>query len=116
LRNSSERRARNHYALRFYRILDTNVWSGGYELDLVARRGNTLVFVEVKGKGGAGFGDPLEMVTAEKVRRIVRAADAWLHANPAHARCAQRFDVVVDRAGRLERVTDAFSRSSAAFR
>jgi putative endonuclease len=108
LRNSSERRARNHYALRFYRILGTNVWSGGYELDLVARRGNTLAFVEVKGKSGDGFGDPLEMVTPEKVRRIRQAASAWLAAHPEHAGCAIRFDVVAERSGRLERLTSAF--------
>jgi putative endonuclease len=108
LRNSSERRARNHYALRAYRILGTNVWSGGYELDLVVRRGNTVAFVEVKGKSGAGFGDPLEMVTPEKVRRIRHAASAWLAAHPEHGRCTVRFDVVAERGRALERLTDAF--------
>src|SRR4051794_32524861 len=78
LRNSSELRARRHYCLRAYRILGENVWIGGYELDLVVRRGTTLVFCEVKGKFGDGFGDPLEMVDAEKVRRVRRAASVWL--------------------------------------
>src|SRR5713226_8834076 len=66
MRNSSERKARRHYRLRGYRILGTNVWIGGYEIDLVVRRGRALVFCEVKGKSGDGYGDPLEMVTAEK--------------------------------------------------
>ena len=57
-----ERRAARHYRLRGYRILGANVWAGGYELDLIARRGRRLVFCEVKGKSGPGFGDPLEMV------------------------------------------------------
>jgi len=108
LRNSSERRARNHYALRLYRILGTNVWAGGYELDLVVRRGRTLAFVEVKGKSGDGFGDPLAMVTPEKVRRIRQAAAAWLAQHPEHRGCRVRFDVVAERAGRLERVAKAF--------
>ena len=108
MRNSSELRARRHYRLRAYRILGENVWIGGYELDLVVRRGTTLVFCEVKGKSGEEFGDPLEMVDAEKVRRLRRAAAAWLAAHPEHARCTVRFDVVADRAGRLERVAAAF--------
>jgi putative endonuclease len=108
MRHSSELRARRHYRLRAYRILGTNVWSGGYELDLIVRRGRTLVFCEVKSKRGTGFGDPLEMVTAEKVRRIRRAAAAWLAANPAHGCCVVRFDVVTERAGKLERLAQAF--------
>jgi putative endonuclease len=108
LRNSSELRARRHYRLRAYRILGENVWIGGYELDLVVRRGTSLVFCEVKGKSGVGFGDPLEMVTAEKMRRLRRAASAWLAAHPEHAHCTVRFDVVAERAGKLERLTAAF--------
>lgn len=108
MRNSTELRARRHYRLRGYRILGSNVWIAGNELDLVVRRGSALVFCEVKGKAGDGFGDPLEMVTAEKVRRIRRAASAWRAAHPEHGGCDVRFDVVVERAGKLERVANAF--------
>src|SRR5438067_3251055 len=108
MRNSSELKARRHYRLRAYRILGENVWSGGYELDLIVRRGRALVFCEVKGKSGTGFGDPLEMVTPEKVRRLRQAATAWLAAHPEHAVCEPRFDVVAERSGKLERVARAF--------
>ena len=108
MRNSTESRARRHYRLRGYRILGENVWSGGYELDLVVRRGRTVVFCEVKGKSGTRFGDPLEMVTTEKVRRVRRAAVAWLAANPEHGGCEIRFDVVAERGRKLERLAQAF--------
>ena len=108
MRNSSELRARRHYRLRAYRILGENVWIGGYELDLVVRRGTTVVFCEVKGKSGDGFGDPLEMVNAEKVRRLRRAASAWLASHPECAGLEARFDVVAVREGRLARLTNAF--------
>ena len=75
---------------------------------MIARRGGTVVFCEVKSKGGPGFGDPLEMVTEEKVRRVRRAAEAWLAAHPECAELTVRFDVVVERGGRLERVRAAF--------
>ena len=104
----AERRAVWHYRLRGYRVLGTNVWIGGYELDLVLRRGRTLVFCEVKAKSSAELGDPLEMVTAEKVRRLRQAAETWLAANPQARDCELRFDVAAERTGKLEIVADAF--------
>jgi putative endonuclease len=96
------------YRLRGYRVLDENAWAGGYELDLVLRRGRTLVFCEVKAKSGPGRGDPLEMVTEEKVRRLRRAGAAWLAAHAEHAGCEVRFDVAAEREGRVELVANAF--------
>jgi len=97
-----------HYRLRGYRVLATNVWIGGYELDLVLRRGRALVFCEVKSKGGDERGDPLEMVTDEKARRLRQAGGAWLAANRDAAGCEVRFDVAAERQGKLHVVADAF--------
>jgi len=96
------------YRLRGWKILGANVWAGGYELDLIARRGRQLRFVEVKEKRGPRYGDPLEAVSAEKERRIRRAAETWLAARPELDGLAVGFDVVAVRAGRLERLADAF--------
>jgi putative endonuclease len=108
LRNSSELRARRHYRLRCYRILGENVWIGGYELDLVVRRGRKIAFVEVKSKTAERFGDPLEMVGPEKQRRIRRAAEAWLAQHPELAGLEASFEVVAVRGDRLERLREAF--------
>jgi len=107
-RNAAERRAARWYRLRAYRVLDTNVWLAGGELDVVARRGQTLVFCEVKSKSGPGFGDPLEMVTPEKQRRLHRAAEAWLAEHPEARSLSLAFDVIALRDGRLRRVGQAF--------
>jgi putative endonuclease len=101
---AGERLAALHYLLRGYRILGRNVWAGGHELDLVVRRGRRLVFVEVKRKRGAGFGDPLEMVGAEKRRRVRRAAEAWLVAHPEASPLELSFEVAAVRGRRVERV------------
>jgi putative endonuclease len=85
-----------------------NAWAGRNELDVVARRGRRLVFCEVKAKTGERWGDPLEMVGPEKQRRVRRAAEAWLAARPELAGLEVRFDVIVERGGRLERVEGAF--------
>jgi putative endonuclease len=96
------------YRLRGWRILAENVWAGGNELDLIVRRGRTLRFVEVKEKKGSRFGDPLEMITVEKQRRLRRAAQAWLEARPDLGRLAVGFDVIAVRDGRVQRVPKAF--------
>jgi putative endonuclease len=62
----------------------------------------------VKEKRGAGFGDPLEMVTAEKQRRVRRAAAAWLAEHPDLRGLRVAFDVVAVRGRAIERVSDAF--------
>jgi putative endonuclease len=103
-----ERRARLHYLLRGYRVLATNVWAGGNELDLVVRRGDRLVFCEVKAKAGAAFGDPLEMVDEEKQRRLRRAAEAWVALHPEVANLRMSFEVVTEQAGKLRRLRAAF--------
>jgi Holliday junction resolvase-like predicted endonuclease len=58
----------------------------------------------VKGKSGSGFGDPLEMVHAEKLRRLHLAAESWLAGQPQLRALDLRFEVVAVRAGTLERV------------
>lgn len=104
----AERRARRHYRLRGYRILDANVWAGGNELDLVVRRGRHVTFVEVKAKSSDRRGDPLDMVGPEKQRRLRRAAEAWLGARPELRGLRLSFDVVAFRGGKLHRVRGAF--------
>jgi len=66
------------------------------------------VFCEVKSKSGDRYGDPLEMVTPTKVRRLRRAADAWLAARPELAGLDVRFDVIAERGHRIDHVPDAF--------
>ena len=90
--------------MRGWQILDANARVGRYELDLVLRRGRRIVFVEVKEKRGEGYGNPLEMVDAEKLRRVHRAARGWLAAHPDAARLDIGFEVVGVSPSGLERV------------
>ena len=106
--NSAERRAARWYRLRGWRIVGTNVWAAGNEVDVIARRGRSLRFVEVKEKAGSGYGDPAEMVTAEKQRRVRNAARVWLASHPELRGLDVAFDVVAVWEGRLRRIPDAF--------
>ena len=102
--NRGERIAARHYRLRGYRILGANVVAGGNELDLVARRGRRLVFVEVKERARDGYGGPVGAVDREKRRRVRRAAASWLQAHPETASLEIRFEVAAVTDGRIERL------------
>jgi putative endonuclease len=79
--------------LKGYRIRDTRVKTPVGEIDLVAERGGTIVFVEVKARRrrDSAF-DPLDAVNT---RRIARAAQYYVARHPGIAERPMRFDVIV---------------------
>ena len=62
-------------------------------MDIIARDGPTLVFVEVKSRDGRDFGDAAEAVTAIKRRRMSQLAHEFVARHRLHE-CSCRFDVV----------------------
>ena len=78
--------------MRGYCILARNVRVCGREVDVVARRGRTLVVCEVKARRSGRRGSPEEMVGAWQQRRLLEAAEVLLAADP-RARSA-RVDVI----------------------
>lgn len=76
-----EAMAVTHLERKGYAIIERNVRMRRGEIDIVARQGGDLVFIEVKARGGAGYGDPAEAVTPAKSRSIARAAREYLYAN-----------------------------------
>ena len=74
-------------------ILGRNFRVGHKEVDLVARRGEVVAFVEVKTRAGTGYGHPLEAITWKKRREIHQVASAWVdrHGQPGYV---YRFDAV----------------------
>jgi putative endonuclease len=89
-----ERRAADHLRQRGYRIVARNVRAGGVEMDLIARRGPLLVFVEVKTRRSHSLGLPEDAVDARKRARLIRGAAAWLHEG-RRGSYRVRFDVIV---------------------
>ncbi len=100
-----------------YRILHRNYRYRRNEIDIIALDRQTLCFIEVKTRSSEAKGHPLEAVTPEKQKEIIRAASAYLAALPGtEPDC--RFDVIAIIAhtfinGRiqtfdLEHIADAF--------
>jgi putative endonuclease len=90
---SAESRAAALLIAKGFRIVARRFRSPAGEIDIVAKRGNLLIFVEVKAR--ALLDDAAWSVTERQKRRIATAATAWLAANPDDANCDMRFDVVL---------------------
>jgi putative endonuclease len=101
-----------HYLLRRgYRLVERNYRKRRGEIDLIVRKKETLVFVEVKLRRSTGYGDPLEAVTARKQATIRSLAEQYLAENQPDFDTL-RFDVVgilaTHTGTRIDHIEDAF--------
>ncbi len=87
-------------------ILERNFRTRRGEIDLIARDGQELVFVEVKGRTSSGFGGAAGAVGALKRLRVIGAARTFVAARRLD--CPMRFDVVTFEKGRWEHLAGAF--------
>jgi putative endonuclease len=92
-------------------IVERNFRAKVGEIDLVARDGDEVVFVEVRARATKDFGGAAASVGGAKRRKLVRAARVWLAARGWDGAC--RFDVVAVEGGRLEHLPAAFDASGA---
>jgi putative endonuclease len=92
-------------------VLERNFRAKVGEIDLVARDGDEVVFVEVRARATKDFGGAAASVGGAKRRKLIRAASLWLQARGWDGAC--RFDVVAVDGGRLEHLPAAFDASGA---
>jgi putative endonuclease len=90
---SAERRAAALLLAKGFRIAARRWRCPAGEIDIVARRGSLLIFVEVKAR--ARLDDAAWSVTERTQRRVAAAAAAWLAANPDDAMSDMRFDAIL---------------------
>lgn len=88
-----ERRAAWFYRLRGYRLVDRNLRLRSGEIDLVVRRGKTLVVVEVKTRQTLTAGEGHDAVDSAKRARLVKLADEYLARHPGEE-IELRYDVL----------------------
>jgi len=96
------------YEARGYRVVVRNWRAGRGELDLVARRGATLVFCEVKTRSTAAFGSPALAVGREKQAQLRGLAVRFLDAVPQRGVRHLRFDVACVVADEVDVIEAAF--------
>ncbi|MBI2642030.1 MAG: YraN family protein [Candidatus Wildermuthbacteria bacterium] len=73
-----EELARKHLRQKGYKILDINYKTRYSEIDFIARKSNTIVFVEVRTKVGEQFGRPEETLRPQKLRKILFNARSFM--------------------------------------
>jgi putative endonuclease len=78
---AAEDLAAAYLRLRGCDIIGRNVRVGGGEIDLIARRGEWVLLVEVRYREGGEFGTPIETIRGRKARAMARAARAWICRN-----------------------------------
>ncbi len=78
-----------------WKILERNLSLPSCEIDIVARDGGTLVFVEVKTRRGEGYSDPYAEVPASRRNRMRRAASEYLRWRGLDRRTPCRFDIAM---------------------
>jgi putative endonuclease len=83
-----------HLEAAGYEVLARNWRCREGELDIVARVGATVCFVEVKTRSGLAFGEPAEAIGWQKATRLRRLAARWLLEHRPAPRSDVRFDVV----------------------
>ena len=96
--NFGEDSAVKYLRRKHYRILERNYVTGKLELDIIARKGKDIVFVEVKTRSVESldsdmpYGRPSDAVNLEKRRNTVNAAYAYMRQNPCNLN--MRVDVI----------------------
>ncbi|MFN3610321.1 MAG: YraN family protein [Hyphomonas sp.] len=95
----AERRAALWLRLKGYSILAARVKLPVGEIDLIARKGRLIAFVEVKAR--ARQDDALGAVSVQSWHRISRAAEAWMGQRPKFADYGWRYDLIALAPGRL---------------
>lgn len=90
-----------------YKIIARNVHIGDGEIDIIAQDGDNLVFVEVKTRYSYSYGNPLEAITKDKIKHIIRSAKMYISSNHLY-NMQVRFDVIGTTGDEIEHIKDAF--------
>jgi putative endonuclease len=90
---SAESRAAAWLVAKGYRVLARRWRCRGGEIDIVARRGRRVIFVEVKAR--QLLTQAAEAIEGRQQHRVVTAAEAWLVSHPEHASYEFRFDAIL---------------------
>ncbi|MFW6742585.1 YraN family protein [Acinetobacter pittii] len=90
----AEQTALNLLQKQNYVWVTSNYHSRGGEVDLIVKRGQELVFVEVKARTIGNYGQACEMVTRTKQKKIIKTAMRFLQCYPSYQDFYCRFDVI----------------------
>lgn len=100
-----------------YKIVATNFSTRAGEVDIIAAKGDTRVFVEVKTRQSIAYGQPSQAVTKSKQKRIIKASLAYIQKYQLND-ISMRFDIIevlythhIQQDARINHIENAFDAS-----
>ncbi|MEJ2567934.1 MAG: YraN family protein [candidate division WOR-3 bacterium] len=109
-RDKGEKIAATYLKNKGYKILESNYNGRGFEIDLIANKGNLIAFVEVKRRKSSDFMNPLDSINKKRKEHMIKGARTFLSVNDLYDRCDVRFDVITVTSDKenIEHYEDAF--------
>ncbi len=90
-----------------YQVIERNFRAKFGEIDIIAKDGNTLVFVEVRSKSYSSFGTPEETISKSKAKKIIKTAQLYIQIkNPSFEDV--RFDIISILHNNISHIKNAF--------
>jgi putative endonuclease len=108
LGKKGEEEALQYLQVKGYEILELNYRWGRGEIDIICKKKNLIIFVEVKTRKSRLFGDPVEAVDKRKQRQIIKIAERYLVQEKLYNKSDCRFDVITLSRDKLNHIKDAF--------
>lgn len=102
-----EGRAAKYLKSSGYTLLKRNYRTPFGEVDIVAKKGDVVVFAEVKTRSSATFGQPNEAVDLSRMARYVRSANYYFAGRECD--CTVRFDIIEVAGGHINHIENAFT-------
>lgn len=104
---SGELLAKIYLKIKLYKIIEMNYKAANGEIDIIAKKGNTLVFVEVKYRATLENGYPREAVNKYKIQKITKTAQQYIATHNVNG-MDFRFDVIEILGKHIEHIKNAF--------
>ena len=92
LGKAGEERAVIYLQQQGYEIMETNFTAHKAEIDIIARKNDWLIVVEVKTRSSIDFGSPEDFVNKKKIKLLVKAIDAYVEQSGLDLEI--RFDII----------------------
>lgn len=103
---AGERKARNYLRLHGWKILEKNYKNPFGEIDIIAKKGETVAFIEVKTRLSENYGAPSQAVNERRKTRYILGAKHYF--TDREIDCTVRFDIIEILNGKINHIENAF--------
>lgn len=103
-----ENKAAKFLQQKGYQIIEKNFKSKFGEIDIIAKKNNLIVFVEVKTRSSKNFGSGFESVDSRKIEKIIKTANYFISVKNLHDNLL-RFDIISIDQGKITHIENAFT-------